>query len=198
MPCKDCDNNSRNYEEIQLGYDKLNTVTTLRYLGSIFDSNGGAESNIHKRVKLADEMEAAVLCDKKVPIKLKDKVYKTVIKPTMAYGAECWWVRKKDENIILQVAEMRILRWIRGKTRKDHVRNQVIQEAAKICQMSTFLKQTRLNWYGHTNRREKHNLSRKMMDMVLPGKRRRGQPRRRWIDNTRDDLKIYELTDDIR
>ena len=40
MPCNDYDNNPRNYEEIQLGDDKLNTVTTLKYLGSIFDSNG--------------------------------------------------------------------------------------------------------------------------------------------------------------
>ena len=32
------------------------------------------------------------------------KVYKTVIKPTMTYGAECWAVRKKDENR-LHVAE---------------------------------------------------------------------------------------------
>ena len=39
-----------------------------------------------------------VLCDKKVPIKLTDMVYKTVIKPTMPYGAECWAVRKKDEG----------------------------------------------------------------------------------------------------
>ena len=43
MPCKDDDNNSRNYGEIQLVNDKLNTVTTFKYLGSIFDSNGGAE-----------------------------------------------------------------------------------------------------------------------------------------------------------
>ena len=39
-----------------------------------------------------------MLCDKKVPIKLKDKVYKTVIKSTMTYGAECWAVREKDDN----------------------------------------------------------------------------------------------------
>ena len=39
-------------EEIQLGVDKLNTVTTFKYLGSIFDSNGGAESDINNRVKL--------------------------------------------------------------------------------------------------------------------------------------------------
>ena len=30
MPCKDYDNNHRNYEEIQLGDDKPNTVTTFK------------------------------------------------------------------------------------------------------------------------------------------------------------------------
>ena len=53
MPCNDYDNNFRNYEEIQLGNDKLNTVTTFKYLGSKFDSNGGAERDINNRVKLA-------------------------------------------------------------------------------------------------------------------------------------------------
>ena len=169
MPCNDYDNNSRNYEEIQLGDDTLNTVglTTFKYLGSIFDSNGRAERNINNRVKLAWmkwKQLTGVLCDKKVPIKLKDKVYKTVIKPTMTYGADCWEIRKKDENR-LHVAEMRMLRWISGKTRKDHVRNHGIQEDAKVCQMSTFLTQKILNWHGHTRRREEDNLSRQMMDV---------------------------------
>ena len=76
MPCNDYDNNSINYEEIQLGDDKLNTVKTFKYLGSIFDSNG-EERNINNRVKLAWmkwKQLTGVLCDKKVPIKLKDKV----------------------------------------------------------------------------------------------------------------------------
>ena len=138
MPCNDYDNNPRNYEEIQLGDDKLNTVTTFKYLGSIFVSNGGAERDINNRVRLAWmkwKQLTGVLCNKKVPIKLKDKVYKTVIKPTMTYGAECWAVRKKDENR-LHVAEMRMLRWIRGKTRKDHVRNQSQMPKCAKCQHS--------------------------------------------------------------
>ena len=90
-----------------------------------------------------------------------------------------------------------MLRWIRGKARKDHVRNQSIQEDAKVCQMSTFLRQKRLNLYGHIRRREEDNLSRKIMDMVVPGKRRRGRPRRRWIDNNREDMSKYELTADM-
>ena len=70
------DTNPRNYEEIQLGDDNLNTVKTFKYLGSIFDSNGGAERDINNRVKLAWmkwKQLTGVLCDKKVPIKLKDK-----------------------------------------------------------------------------------------------------------------------------
>ena len=100
-PCNDYGNNPRNYEEIQLGDDKLNTVTTFKYVGSIFDSNGGAQRDISNRVKLAwmkCKQLTGVLCDKQVLIELKDKVYKTVIKPTMTYGAECWAVRKKYEN----------------------------------------------------------------------------------------------------
>ena len=53
MPYNGYDNNSRNYEGIQLGDDKLNTVTTFKYLGSIFDSNGGAERVINNQVILA-------------------------------------------------------------------------------------------------------------------------------------------------
>ena len=90
----------------------------------IFDSNGGAERDINNRVKLAWmkwKQLTGVLCDKKVPIKLKDMVYKTIIKPTMAYGAECWAVRKKDENR-LHLAEMRMLRWVRQERTRAETR----------------------------------------------------------------------------
>ena len=62
-----------------------------------------------------------------------------------------------------------------------------------MCQMSTFLRQKRLNWYRHVKRREEDNLSRKVMDMVLRGKRRRGLPRWRCIDNTWEDMTKYQL-----
>ena len=117
------------------------------------------------------------------------------IKPTVPYGAECWAVRKKDENR-LHVTEMRMLRWIRGKTRKEHDRNQVTQGIPKNTKLSTFLRKKLLNWYGHIRRRRRQPLK-KMMEMVEPGKRRRGRPRRRWTDNNREDMTKYELTADM-
>ena len=47
--------------------------------------------------------------------KLKGKVFKTIIRPAMTYGSECFAVKKKNENK-LNSAEMRMLRWARGKT----------------------------------------------------------------------------------
>ena len=66
-----------------------------------------------------------------------------------------------------------------------------------IGQVSTFLRQKRLHLYGRIRRKEEDNLSRKIMDMVVPGKRRRGRPRWRWIDNNREDMCKYELTADM-
>ena len=67
----------------------------------------------------------------------------------------------------------------------------------KVCQMSTFLRQKRLHWYGDVKRRKEDNLSRQMMDVVVPGKRRRGRPRLRWTDNNRGDMTKYELAADM-
>ena len=52
-----------------------------------------------------------------IPTKLKDKVYKTAIKPAMVYGAECWAVRKKGVRK-LHTTEMRMLQWAREKTKR--------------------------------------------------------------------------------
>ena len=55
---------------------------------------------------------------KKVPVKLKKKLYKTVIRPTLIYGSECWALHRAEQQR-MRTTEMKMLRWIQGKTRKD-------------------------------------------------------------------------------
>ena len=36
-----------------------------------------------------------------------------------------------------------------------------------------------------------------MLNMQVPGKRRRGRPTNRWLGNIRDDMKEYKMTKDM-
>ena len=36
-----------------------------------------------------------ILCNHRIPFKLKGKFYKTVIRPVLLYGIKCWAVKRK-------------------------------------------------------------------------------------------------------
>ena len=120
------------------------------------------------------------MCDKKMPIMLKDKIYKTIVKPAMIYGSECWAVKKNDTQK-LHTTEMRMLRWARGKTKKDHVKNEDIWREANVEPMTTFLRKKRLRWYGHVLRKEGEDTTKKMLNMQVQGKRRRGEAQEKMV-----------------
>ena len=55
-----------------------------------------------------------------LPIKLEDRIYKTIVKPAMIYGSECWAIKKNDTQK-LHTTEMRMLRWVEAKSRRTTV-----------------------------------------------------------------------------
>ena len=68
---------------------------------------------------------SGILCDRRISLRVKGKVYKTVVRPAMMYSAETWAVKKAHEKK-LDVAEMRMLRWMSGVTKMDRIRNERI------------------------------------------------------------------------
>nr|GEV81144.1 hypothetical protein [Tanacetum cinerariifolium] len=56
---------------------------------------------------------SGVLCDWRIPLKLKGKFYKDTIRPAMLYNSEYWSITKAQATR-MEVAELRMLRWIRG------------------------------------------------------------------------------------
>ena len=111
-----------------------------------------------------------MMCDRNIPTKLEDTVYKRAIKPVMVYGAECWAVRKKEERK-LHTTEMRMMQWARGKTRLDHVRNVDIWKDAHMYSMAEFLREKRLRWFGHVRRWDKDEVTRKILQMTVDRER---------------------------
>ena len=78
---------------------------------------------------------SGVLCDRMMPVKLKGKVYKTVVRPALVYGAETW-ATTRGQEARLEVNEMRMLRCMCGVTRMDNIRNEHIRGTTRVVQAS--------------------------------------------------------------
>ena len=94
----------------------------------------------------------------------------------------------------LDVAEMRMSRWMSGVAKLDRIRNERIRGTTKVGEISKKVQESRLKWYGHVLRREDEYVGKRVMAMEIPGKRRRGRPKRRWMDTIGNDLSEKELS----
>ena len=81
-----------------------------------------------------------------------------------------------------------------GVTKLDRIRNERIRGTTKVGEISKKVQESRLKWYGHVLRREDEYVGKRVMAMEVPGKRRRGRPKRRWSDIIRNDLSESELS----
>jgi hypothetical protein len=141
--------------DVRLDGQVVPKKNTFHYLGSLLQKNGDIDEDVSHRIKagrLKWRQASGVLCDPRVPLKLKDKFYRAVIRPAMLYRAECWPTKRRHVQQI-SVAEMRILRWICGHTRRDRVQNDDIREILGVAPVEEKLTQHRLRWYVHIQRR---------------------------------------------
>jgi len=71
----------------------------------------------------------------------------------MLHGSETWPVRKENE-VALQRAEMRMVRRMCNVKVKDRVPSKELRERLGIDNIILILQQIRLRWYGHVLRKE--------------------------------------------
>ena len=88
----------------------------------------------------------------------------------------------------MEVTEMKMLRFAMGVMRKDKIRNEYIRSTVKVERLGMKMREGRLRWYGHVMRRDQEYVGRKMMEMELSGRRRRGRPKRRFLDVVKEDM----------
>ena len=66
---------------------------------------------------------SGVICDRRLPARVKGRVHSSVLRPAMVYGLETVAVTKKQVEV-MEVAEMKMLRIAMGVRRKDKIRNE--------------------------------------------------------------------------
>ena len=98
------------------------------------------------------------------------KFYKVVARPSLLYGSETC-VNTTRDMTRLEAAEMRFLRNVKGYTRMNKIRTEVIIKELEI--------QTQ-NWINHLERMDNSRLPKHDINYKPRGRRDRGRPRKRW------------------
>ncbi|KAK3524918.1 hypothetical protein QTP86_011509 [Hemibagrus guttatus] len=147
-----CVNEREGSGTVRLQGEEVKKVQEFKYLGSTVQSNGECGKEVKKRVQAGWNgwrKVSGVLCDRKISARIKGKVYRTVVRPAMLYGLET--VSESE----LEVAELKMLRFSLGVTRLDRIRNEYIRGTAHVGRLGDKVREARLRWFGHVQRRER-------------------------------------------
>ena len=183
---------------VKMQGEEVAKVEDFKYLGSTVQSNGECGREVKKRVQAGWNgwrRMSGVICDRRVPARVKGKMYKVAVRPAMLYGLETVALTKRQEAE-MEVAELKMLRFSLGVTRMDKIRNEYIRGTAQVGMFGEKTREARLRWYGHLRRKDDGYIGRRMLRMELPGKRKRGRPKRRFMDVVKEDMAEVEVTEE--
>jgi Reverse transcriptase (RNA-dependent DNA polymerase) len=201
MECHFSNSRRINTTNVKIGEHDLETSKSFKYLGSILQENGGIDKDVAHRIQVGWNKwrnASSILCDRKVPLKLKGKFYKTAVRPAMLYGSECWGVNYEHEQK-MRVAEMRMLRWMCGHTRLDKIRNECIRNKVGVAPIDEKMRETRLRWFGHVHRRPLDAPVRRVenKESFNQIKRGRGRPKKTWKETIKNDMNYLNLNENM-
>jgi hypothetical protein len=122
----------------------------------------------------------------------KLKIYKSPIRPIVTYGYEAWTLTNRDEQY-LRIFECRIL--IFGPVQNEdgfwRIRmNHELNDLIKNADIVRYAKSKRMAWLGHVMRMEGERIPKRVLEWKPMGRRNRGRPRKRWIEDIEKDIRI--------
>jgi hypothetical protein len=171
-------------------------VAEFIYMGTLIINNNSVQKEIQRRILAGNRTYfASISLFRNRPLSRATKIrlYKTLIRPAVTYGAETWTMTKKEEQALL-VFEKKIFRKIYGPKYEDgewKIRtNRELEELSKGKNIVKWMKGQRVSWLGHLERMEEDRMPKKIFTQELEGTRRRGRPRKGWREEVERDLQV--------
>ena len=82
-----------------------------------------------------------------------------------------------------------MVRWICGVSLRDRLSSDELRARLGIKSILDVMRERRLRWFGHVERRDRDSWLQKVRRMEVAGKARRGRPRKTWEQVISDDLR---------
>ena len=115
----------------------------------MFSRNGKIGTEIKNRISQATrtyyQLNKTVINKKELGVKTKMQIYQTVYLPTLLYGCETWDRTTKTDSQVT-AAEMKYLRPVLNKTRKDRERNVKVRETLKVKPVTEMIEEKQVKW----------------------------------------------------
>ncbi|XP_070043830.1 uncharacterized protein [Nicotiana tomentosiformis] len=186
--------------DVRLESQVIPSRGSFKYLRSVIQGGWVIDEDVTYRIGvrwMKWRLASGVLCDKRVPPILKGRFYKAVVRPAMMYGTKCWHV-KNSHIQKMKVEEMRMLRWMCGHTRMDKIRSDDIREKVGVAPIDDKMRERRLRWFGHVQRRSPDVPVRRCEWLVVEGMRRgKGRPKKYWGEVIRQDMARLQISEDM-
>jgi len=101
---------------VHIGGDaNLELVDKFCYLGDMLSADGDADATVETRIRIEwnkFRQLVPLLNNKDISLSVRGRLYSSCVRSSMLHGSETWPVRKENE-VALQQAEMRMVRWMR-------------------------------------------------------------------------------------
>ena len=112
----------------------------------------------------------------------KLRVINAMVVPTLLYGSETWTLQKRHRSKI-QAMEMRYLRKVEGVTRLDRVSNEDFRRKLGVEAVLAIADRKKKEWRERIEGMSQERLVRRVFEEDVYGRRPRGLPRKKWIDD---------------
>jgi len=124
----------------------LEVVDKFCYLGDMFSVAGDADAAVEATIRIGwnkFRQLVPLLTNRDISLIRRGRLYSSCVRSSMLHGSETWPVRKENE-VALQQAEMRIVRWMCNVKVKDRVPIKELRERLGIDDIILILQQNRL------------------------------------------------------
>ena len=174
--------------------ETVETVSDFIFLGSKITADGDCRHEIKRRLLLGRKVMTnldSIFKSRDITLPTKVRLVKAMVFPVVMYRCESWTV-KKAEHRRIDAFELwcwrRLLRvpWTARRSNQS-----ILKEISSGCSLEGLML---LQYFGHLMQRV-DSLEKTLMLGGIGGRRRRGQPRMRWLDGITDsmDMSLSEL-----
>jgi len=133
--CKRCSNpvTSGGHTSVDIGASaNLEVVDKFCYLGDMLSVVGDADAAVEARIQIIWKWNkfkqlVPLLTSRDISLIRRGRLYSSCVRRSMLHGSDTWRVREENE-VALQRAEMRMVRWMCNVKVKDRVPSKELRE----------------------------------------------------------------------